>query len=44
VKIGSRLADEDRDRVFKLLALLLQQDGLRARGVQERFFLSDVQA
>ena len=44
VEIGSGLAGENCDGVLKLFALLAEQSCLRARGVEERFFLSDVQA
>ena len=44
MKIGSGLADQDGDGVFKLFALLSEKSELRARGVEQRFFLRDIEA
>src|SRR5262249_26598747 len=43
MKVRGWPADESGDRVFRLLALLKEKRGLRARGVQQRFFLRHVQ-
>src|SRR5580698_3062239 len=43
VKVGSAAIDEDGDGVFELLALLQHQSGLRARRVEQGFFLGDVE-
>ncbi len=43
VKVGSAAIDEDGDGVFELFALLQHQSGLRARGVEQGFFLRDIE-
>ena len=44
VKVWRGAIDEDRDGVFELFALLEDERGLRARGVEQRFFLRDIEA
>ena len=44
MEIGRGAIDEDGDGIFKLLALLEEESGLRARGSEQRFFLSDIEA
>ena len=44
VKIRSGMIGEGGDGVLELLALLAKKNGLRARGVEERFFLGDIEA
>src|SRR5579884_635535 len=44
MKIGRGPADESGNGILKLLALLEEKSGLSSCGVQERFFLSDVEA
>jgi len=44
VKVRSGAIDQDRDCVFELFALLLEQRGLRARRIEQGFFLRDVEA
>ena len=44
VKVGGGAIDEDGDGVFELFALLEDERGLRARSVEQRFFLRDVEA
>src|SRR5579859_230895 len=43
MKIRRGLSGEDGDGIFKLFALLLEKDRLRARGVEESLFLRDVE-
>src|SRR5208283_99727 len=44
VEIRSGLAGENGDGILKLLALLAEKNRLSARSVEERLFLSDVEA
>ncbi len=44
MKIRCGSTDQHGDGVFKLFALLAQQNELGARGVEKSFFLRDIQA
>ena len=44
MEIGRGLADKNGNGVFKLLALLLEENSLSAGGIQQSFFLRNVQA
>src|SRR5260370_25216911 len=43
MKVWCRLSNQDRNSIFELLSLLLKQDGLSPRGIQQRFFFRNVQ-
>ncbi len=43
MKVWRRFSHENGDCIFKLFSLLLEKNGLRSRGVQERLFFRDVQ-
>src|SRR5216684_273329 len=43
MKVWCRLSNQDRNSIFELFSLLLKQDGLSPRGIQQRFFFRNVQ-
>src|SRR5216684_8250869 len=43
MKVWCRLSSQNRNGIFELFSLLLKQDGLSPRGIQQRFFFRNVQ-
>ena len=43
MKVWCRLSNQNRNGIFELFSLLLKQDGLSPRGIQQRFFFRYVQ-